>query len=250
MTTTQTVRQYGETVLAQYKTSLLATLGAGDLAVERTRELVGSLRGRAEALPGEAQVQADLAAKELRTRVADAVSAAQHRIAELRREDVRSTVTELVEKAREQAGSTLEELTERGAEVVEELRRQPGVQRFLGQTERAVDAVEDRVEDLLEETGDAVAEASNEVTSVAQKAAAKAGKAVDEAEDTAREAADTAKRGVRAARTPKATAPKAPAKKARAGRTTVTTPDGETTVLKAATADRQDPTAVPAKSDS
>jgi heparin binding hemagglutinin HbhA len=249
MTATQTVRQYGETVLAQYKTSLLATLGAGDLAVERTRELVGTLRGRAEALPGEAQVQADLAAKELRTRVTDAVSAAQHLVAELRREDVRSTVARLVEEAREQAEATLGQLSERGAEVVEELRRQPGVQRFLGRTEAAVDAVEDRVEDLLEETGDAVAEASNEVTSVAQKAAAKAGKAVDSAEDTAREAAGTAKRNVRAARAPKASADKsAPARK-RAGRTTVTTPDGETTVLKAATAERQDPTEVPAKSD-
>jgi heparin binding hemagglutinin HbhA len=248
MSTAQTVRQYGETVLNQYKTSLLATIGAGDLAVERTRTLVEQLRTRAEALPGEAQVQADLAAKELRTRLGDALSAAQSAAANLRGERVRVTVTELVDNARRQAGETLETLTDRGTEVVEELRRQPGVQRFLGRTERAVDVVEDRVEDLLEETSETVADASSEVTSVAQKAASKAGKAVDEAEETTRSAARSAREGVRSARTPKAPEKATPARR-RAGRTTVTAVDGETTVLRAATADREDPTAVPAKSD-
>jgi heparin binding hemagglutinin HbhA len=245
MSTAQTVRHYGETVLNQYKTSLLATIGAGDLAVERTRTLVEQLRTKAEALPGEAQVQADLAAKELRTRLNDALTAAQQFATTLRREDVRGTLAGLVESAREQAEGTLEQLSDRGAEVVEELRRQPGVQRFLGRTERAVDVVEDRVEDLLEETSEAVADASSEVTSVAQKAASKAEKAVDEAEESTRSAARSARSGVRAARSTEA---KAPARK-RGGRTTVTTPEGQTAVLKAATADREDPTAVPAKSD-
>jgi heparin binding hemagglutinin HbhA len=248
MSTAQTVRQYGETVLNQYKTSLLATIGAGDLAVERTRTLVEQLRTRAEALPGEAQVQADLAAKELRTRVSGAVTAAQHLATNVRPEKVRASLAGLVETAREQAEETLEQLSDRGAGVVEELRRQPGVQRFLGRTERAVDVVEDRVEDLLEETSETVADASSEVTSVAQKAASKAGKAVDEAEETTRSAARSAREGVRSARTPKAPEKATPARR-RAGRTTVTAVDGETTVLRAATADREDPTAVPAKSD-
>ena len=53
MTPTQTVKQYGETAVKLYKTQLLATIGAGDLAVERARTAVASFRSRAEALPGE-----------------------------------------------------------------------------------------------------------------------------------------------------------------------------------------------------
>ncbi len=75
MTATQTVKQYGETVVTtgrtvaeQLRTPLLAAVGAGDIVVRRTVSVVEGLRSRAEALPGEAQVQADLAAKEARTR--------------------------------------------------------------------------------------------------------------------------------------------------------------------------------------
>ncbi len=88
MTPTQTVKQYRDAVrtsgrsaaerLAEtYKTSLLAAVGASDLAVERTRTAVKDLRSRAVALPGEAQVQADLAAKEARTRATEAVGRAR-----------------------------------------------------------------------------------------------------------------------------------------------------------------------------
>ena len=68
MTPTQTVKQYGEfavaqaqTLAEQARTPLLAFVGAGDLAVERARTVLGQFRTKAEALPGEAQVQADLA---------------------------------------------------------------------------------------------------------------------------------------------------------------------------------------------
>ena len=77
MTPTQTIKQYSDTVRASgrsvterlaegYKTSFLAAVGASDLAVERTRTVVDQLRNRVVALPGEAQVQADLASKEAR----------------------------------------------------------------------------------------------------------------------------------------------------------------------------------------
>ena len=72
-----TLKYYGETVAVQNKTVLLAAVGAGDLAVERARAVVGTLRTRAEALPGEAQVQIDLAAKEARTRAEEAADRAR-----------------------------------------------------------------------------------------------------------------------------------------------------------------------------
>jgi heparin binding hemagglutinin HbhA len=56
MTPTQTVKQYGETVVAVTKTPVLAAIGAGDLAVERALSVARQLRNRAEALPGDAQV--------------------------------------------------------------------------------------------------------------------------------------------------------------------------------------------------
>jgi heparin binding hemagglutinin HbhA len=260
MTPTQTIKQYRETVVASgrsvaerlaetYKTSVLATVGASDLAVERTRTAVKEFRSRAVALPGEAQVQADLAAKEARTRATEAVdrarTSAQELAVSLRPETVASTVAGLVVTAGSRATSRLEELAERGEHVVDELRRQPGFRRLVGRAEGAVDAVEDRLEGALEDTGKAVTEASNEVTSLTQKAAAKTTKAVDTAEARTRSAARTAKSAVEAAE-PKpakraATKQTAPAaKKAPAKATTAR-------VTRARTARRSDPTAVPAK---
>ena len=100
MTTTQTVKQYGESVVARASPSrpdpVLAVVGAGDLAVERARTVVAQFRSQAEALPGEAQVQADLAVKEARTRATEAAGTARttaHQFAvAVRPEAVRSTV--------------------------------------------------------------------------------------------------------------------------------------------------------------
>ena len=95
----------------------------------------------------------------------------------MRPEALRSTVVSLVENARTQAATTVEKLAEHGAEVVEDLRRQPAFRKVVRRAERAVDAVEDTLEDVLEETAETVVEASNKATSVAQKTAAR----VDEA---------------------------------------------------------------------
>src|SRR3712207_6859670 len=177
-----TLKEYGESVAVQNKQVLLAAVGAGDLAVARTRAAVGTRRSRAEALPGEAQVQVDLAAKEARTRAEEAVrtarTSAQHVAHAVRPDTVVNTVAGLVSTARTQTVATIETLAVRGAEVVEELRRQPVVRKVVGRAERAVDAVEDALEEVLEETAETVAEASNEVTSIAQKTAAKAEKAI------------------------------------------------------------------------
>jgi heparin binding hemagglutinin HbhA len=181
MTPTATVKQYGETAVTAYKTLNLAAIGATDLAVERARTVVAQFRSKATssivALPGEAQVQADLAVKEART------TAHQLAVA-VRPEALRSTVADLLETARTQAITTVETLAAHGAEVVEELRRQPAFRKVVRRAESAVDVVEDALEDVLEETAEAVVEASNEVTSVAQKTAAKATKVAAKAETT------------------------------------------------------------------
>jgi L-asparaginase II len=68
MSHTDTLKHYGETLVGTSRTGLLAAIGAGDAAVDAARSVVITVRNRAEALPGEAQVQADLAVKEARTR--------------------------------------------------------------------------------------------------------------------------------------------------------------------------------------
>jgi heparin binding hemagglutinin HbhA len=244
MTATETVKQYGETVVTtgrtvaeQLRTPLLAVVGAGDLAVRRTVTVVEGLRSRAEALPGEAQVQADLAAKEARTR---AIQVAGQARTAARPEVVLGTVSTLVEAARTQ----VEALAQHGAVVVDDLRRQPAFRTVVRRAERAVDTVEDRLEDVLEETAEAVAEASNEVTSLAQKTAAKAEKVIDSAEEATHEAAETAKATIAEAEEPVAAKP---AKKNSPARTS-TPAKTSARVSRARTAKRNDPTAVPAKS--
>jgi heparin binding hemagglutinin HbhA len=256
MTRTETVKQYGETAVSAYKTLNLAVIGAGDLAVERARTAVAQFRSKATssivALPGEAHVQADLAVKEARTRATEAAgtarTAAQQFTTVVRPDVLRDTVTGLVETARTQAISTVEHLAAHGAEVVEELRRQPGFRRIVRQAEHAVDAVEDTLEDVLEETAEAVVEASNEVTSVAQKTAAKATKVAAKAEEKVEDAAEATKAVAEdAVEEPK------PATKANAAKKTAPaarkSPAKATSarVTRARTAKPADPTAVPAK---
>jgi heparin binding hemagglutinin HbhA len=252
------VKQYGETAVSAYKTLNLAVIGAGDLAVERAKTVVAQLRSQAVALPGEAQVQADLAVKDART------TAHQFAVA-VRPEALRSTVVGLVETARTQALSTIEKLAEHGAEVVEDLRRQPAFRKVVRRAERAVDAVEDTLEDVLEETAEAVVEASNEVTSVAQKTAAKATKVAVKAEDKVEDAAEATK----ATAEKVVEAPDSGAEPVTAKSTTVKVADPATSapvkkstpaarksspakatsarVTRARTAKPADPTAVPAK---
>jgi heparin binding hemagglutinin HbhA len=170
-------------------------------------------------------VQVDLAAKEARTRAEEAVrtarTSAQHVASAVRPDAVVSTVAGLVSTARTQTVATIETLAVRGAEVVEELRRQPAVRKVVFRAERAVDAVEDALEEVLEETAETVAEASNEVTSIAQKTAAKAEKAIDSAEEATHEVAESAKATLESAEQPEAPKParkRAPAKTTSAAR--------------------------------
>ena len=245
MSRTDTLKSYGETLVETGRTGLLAALGAGDVVVDRTRTVVGSLRSRAEALPGEAQVQADLGAKEARTRVETAReqarrAAAQARttVTELRPETVLGTVTGLVDSARTQALGAIGELAGRGEALVGDLRRQPAFRKVVARTERAVDAVEDGLEDALEETGDTVAQAADTVTAAAQQTAARTGEAVDAATADVQDAAEATRATVSDAAEP--TEPPA-----------ATTPAATTTAparKRAAKATVPDPLAVPAKS--
>ena len=278
MSRTDTLKHYTETFIEQSRTGLLAAIGAGDAAVDRALAAVGTVRSRAGALPGEAQVQADLAVKEARARAeqareraaqaatetraraasaaeqaGDAATSARSAVstvaATVRPEAVLGTVSSLVGAARAQAVSTLTELAGRGGKVVEELRSQPVVRRVAGRTEQAVDAVADTVEEALAETAETVGEASDKVTSVAQKTKARADKAVAEAEKDTEAAAATTKRRVRAAAAPKA--PKKPAVQVTVdqgpARTTAATRSAEVIPAASASTPVPDPTAVPAK---
>ncbi|MFQ1001898.1 hypothetical protein [Modestobacter sp. SSW1-42] len=247
MSRTDTLKSYGETLVETGRTGLLAAIGAGDVAVDRARTVVVGLRARAEALPGEAQVQADLGAKEARTRVEAAREQARRAavqarttVTELRPETVLGTVTGLVEAARTQALGAVGELAGRGEQLVGELRRQPAFRKVVARTERAVDAVEDGLEDVLEETGETVAEASDTVTSVAQRTAARTGAALDAATAEVQDAAETTKAAVADA------AADAPATVEPAAAEPVAAKPAR---KRAAKATLPDPLAVPAKSD-
>ena len=243
MSRTDTLKQYGETLVETGRTGLLAALGAGDVAVDRARTVVTGLRSRAEALPGEAQVQADLGAKEARTRVETAREQARRAavqarttVTELRPETVLGTVTGLVEAARTQALGAVGELAGRGEQLVGDLRRQPAFRKVVARTERAVDAVEDGLEDVLDQTGETVAESSDAVASTARTAAARTGEAVDAATTDVQDAAEATKATVS-----DAAADDAPAATA----ATTPAPAGK----RAAKATLPDPLAVPAKSN-
>jgi heparin binding hemagglutinin HbhA len=197
MSRTDTLKSYGETLVETGRTGLLAAIGAGDVAVDRARLVVGGLRSRAEALPGEAQVQADLGAKEARTRVEAAReqarrAAAQARttVSELRPETVLGTVTGLVDSARTQALGAIGELAGRGEQLVGDLRRQPASRTAAARTERAVDAVSAGIEDAAEKTGETVADAAEAVSSAAQQASARTDAAVDEVTADVQDAAE------------------------------------------------------------
>jgi heparin binding hemagglutinin HbhA len=216
-----------EQVAERGRTPLLVAVGAGDLAVEQARTVLASLRSRAEALPGEAQVQVDLATREARTRAEQAADRARGLVTVVRPEAVVNTVTGLVEQARTQAAGTVEALAERGADVLQELRRQPGFRRFAARAEAAVDVVEGAVEEVIEDAAEAVTEASDEVTSLVQKAAARTTKAAARAEAAVDQVADQAKAAIEdtaeAADEATAKAARKPAKRTTAARTTAAT---------------------------
>ncbi|MGY1694978.1 MULTISPECIES: hypothetical protein [unclassified Geodermatophilus] len=211
-----------EQVAERGRTPLLVAVGAGDLAVTQARTVLATLRSRAEALPGEAQVQVDLATREARTRAEQAADRARQLVTVVRPDAVVTTVTGLVEQARTQAAGTVEALAERGADVLQELRRQPGIRRFVVRAEQAVDTVEDAVEEVIEEAAEAVTEASDEITSRVQKAAARTTKAAAKAEaaveETAEQAKATLEETVEAADEATAKAARKPAKRTPAAR--------------------------------
>ncbi|MGY1607387.1 hypothetical protein [Geodermatophilus sp. SYSU D00700] len=211
-----------EQVAERGRTPLLVAVGAGDLAVEQARTVLASLRSRAVALPGEAQVQVDLATREARTRAEQAADRARQLAPVVRPDAVVSTVNGLVEQARTQAVGTVEALAERGADVLQELRRQPGLRRFVVRAEQAVDTVEDAVEEVIEEAAEAVTEASDEITSRVQKAASRTTKAAAKAEaaveETAEQAKATLEETVEAADQATAKAARKPAKRTTAAR--------------------------------
>ncbi len=187
-----------EQVAERSRRQLLVAVGAGDLAVEQARTALAQARANSRQL---------------------AVA--------VRPDTVVSTLAGLVEQARTQANATVEQLADRGADVLQELRTQPGFRRLAVRAEQAVDRVEDVVEDAIEETAEAVTEVSDEVTSLVQKAASRTAKVAARAEAAVDEAADSAKSAIEetAELTDEATAEAArePAKRTTAARGKATT---------------------------
>lgn len=184
MSITSEVKQYtgvateqGKAALAGVRKPVFAAVGAGDLLVSRTAARGKQIVARSQ----------DLAT----ARVTPATVS----------ESVRSTVSGYLQAAGDQANNAYTQLSRRGAEVVHEFRKDPRVQRVILRTERAVDVVEDSLEDLLDEAGQDVAEAT---------AAAK--DAVSEGADKTR--ATVRKSAARNTNARKSTAKSAPARKA------------------------------------
>ena len=177
--------------------AVLAAIGAGDLAVERAKTVLGQFRlqGRGAAGrgpgPGRPGRQGGPHPGHRGRR-----HRPHHGPPARRRRPSRGAAQHRRRPGRDRPHpgvATVEKLAEHGAEVVEDLRRQPAFRRVVRRAERAVDAVEDTLEDVLEETAETVVEASNKATSVAQKTAAKASKVAAKAEDKVEDAAETTK---------------------------------------------------------
>ncbi len=147
MSVTSEFRQYseiaaeqGKLALAGVRTYALAAVGAGDLVVTRAADQGKQLATRTQ---------------EIATgRVAPA--------------DVRKVVGNYLQTAGEQAVTVYVQLSKRGEEVVHEFRKDPRVQRVIFRAERAVDTVEDSLEDLLEEVDSEIADAKDAVAEGAE----------------------------------------------------------------------------------
>lgn len=156
-------KQYGEIAVEQGRTALVgvrtyafAAVGAGDvvvtLAAERGKQLVDRTQGIVTG------------------RVTPTVVVA----------DVRKAVETYLQTAGEQAATVYAQLSRRGAEVVHEFRKAPRVQRVIFRAERAVDSVEDGLENLLDDVDaevtkakDVVAESADTTRATVRKTAAR-----------------------------------------------------------------------------
>ncbi len=124
--------EQGKNALSGVRRYVFATVGAGDVLVTRATQRGRRLASRTQAIATGRVTPTDLAA------------------------DVRKSVEGYLQSAGEQAANTYVQLSKRGEEVVHELRKDPRLQKVIFRAERAVDTVEDRVDDLLDDVAETV----------------------------------------------------------------------------------------------
>ena len=177
-----------------FRTPLLAAVGAADLALEAVNELVASLREQA----GDARTTARSRADETRDRLTKLQEDLPQRADELRGRFTSDELRKVAEGYLEQAQSTYRELVERGEAALERLRTQPVIEEGRG-----------RVESYRELTEEALGNVATQTRAVGERAAKLVGVDLPGGKK-----APAKKSAAKKAPTKKASAKKAPAKKA------------------------------------
>ncbi|WP_007024383.1 hypothetical protein [Saccharomonospora iraqiensis] len=184
-TRTDDVRKAVHTAREQVRTSLLAALGAGNLAGEAVADAVSKARERVtessesarrniEELPGELE--------QLRDRLDPA---------ELRR---------LLDEYTDSALRLYRRLAESGEQTWDRLSEQPQVRQAVEQLEEALHSAQERMDDVTSDTRERVDEMVSRVSRRTRETGHRAGTAVEEAGERAADALDEAAEPVRSGR--------------------------------------------------
>ncbi len=184
-TRTDDVRKAVNTAREQVRTSLLAALGAGNLAGEAVADAVSKARERVnessesarrniEELPGELE--------QLRDRLDPA---------ELRK---------LLDEYTDSALRLYRRLAESGEQTWDRLSEQPQVRQAVEQLEEALHNAQERVDDVTSDTRERVDEVVTRLTRRTREAGRDAGTAVEEAGERAADTLDEAAEPVRSGR--------------------------------------------------
>lgn len=178
------IKSYGETAFEQTKVvaaeaskPLYALVGAGEIAVEQSKQFASKAQEQATDLREKAAKQAT----DLRGKVEPYFAQLQEKVEglpeQLRQLDpaaLKELVSKYFQETSAQAISLYADLTNRGEKVVEELRKQPAVAKVFAGVEDAVDTVEDKIGDLLGRGSEKVAEAADKVEDEAKAVKAEA----------------------------------------------------------------------------
>lgn len=144
--------EQGRLALAGVRSYVFAAVGAGDAVVTRATEQGRQLAARTQEIATGRVVPTAVVA------------------------DVGKAVGSYLQTAGEQAVTAYVQLSKRGEEVVHEFGKDPRVQRVIFRAERAVDTVEDTLEDMLDEIDSDVTDAKDAVAAGAEKSRGRLGK--------------------------------------------------------------------------
>ncbi|MBB5166708.1 heparin binding hemagglutinin HbhA [Mycobacterium sp. AZCC_0083] len=187
-------------VASDLKASLLAAVGAADLALATVNEIVAALRERAE----EARMDAGARVEEGRTRLSKLGEELPTQVDEIRGRLNSDELRKAAEGYAEAATTTYNKLVERGEEALARLRSQPAL-------EEAANRVESVTDQAVELTQDALGTVASQTRAVGERAAKLVGV---ELPKKAEKGAAPVKKAAAKAPVKKAPAKKAAAKKA------------------------------------